>query len=256
MADLLVQYPAGTVWPHIANRLKTAAPNLWGTFVQRPAGFQAEIESLVIRLYKSQSTPYDTTKDFTCSVHEAVYSGGWILGAALDTQTVSNALISPWPGNDITFTFSNITIPPSTTYAFMYSYANSDAAPNDVVIVATSNYDSVYWFTTYYGLQAYNYLYTDAIGTWSLDTGKNTWLSIYGTVSVSIPPGTPDDITPFPPDCCSSTENDLFWQPGVWSGDVYTDPYWGSGYVATGGGRWGRQLVVAGDNSVWYEALT
>jgi len=65
----------------------------------------------------------------------------------------------------------------------------------------------------------------------------------------------PSDIIPFPPSCCSVVENDYFWQPGVWSGDDYTDPYWGSEYVATGGGRWGRQLVVAGDNSVYYEAV-
>jgi len=79
---------------------------------------------------------------------------------------------------------------------------------------------------------------------------------IVGSLVIPVPPGTPDDLTPFPPSCCSDTENDYFWQPGVWSGDDYTDPYWGSGYVATGGGRWGRNLVVAGNGKVYYEDYT
>jgi len=91
---------------------------------------------------------------------------------------------------------------------------------------------------------------------WQIKT-SNEWGTTWGPVwwFITAPVGYVPPLTPFPPSCCSVVENDSFWQPGVWSGDDYTDPYWGSGYVATGGGRWGRQLVVAGDNSVYYEAV-
>ena len=91
---------------------------------------------------------------------------------------------------------------------------------------------------------------------WQSFSAVKPYVEVDGTFIGAPPePETPDDLTPFPPSCCSVVENDYFWQPGVWSGDDYTDPYWGSEYVATGGGRWGRQLVVAGDNSVYYEAV-
>ena len=257
MADLLVQYPAGTVWPHVANRLKTAAPNLWGTFLTTGPDHQADIDSLTIRLYKHVNSPYDSEEFFTCSVHTAVWSGGaWVLGDALESYPISNSLVSIFPGDDITFTFSNILLLPSTTYAFMYSYPNSDSVPNNIVIVATSKWDSSFLFRNFYaGLGANNYEYD---GTWSLDTGKNTWLSIYGTVAIfdpNPPSDPPADVPPFPPAKPALPNLDPWWDPpdppvpSTPPGPL--PPYW-----ATGGGGYSKNLVVSGNNKIYYEPHT
>lgn len=76
------------------------------------------------------------------------------------------------------------------------------------------------------------------------------------TVLSDFPPGRPVGYNP-----------DDFWIPGKWDGDIYTPPEWkdtpyewGGGstplrYFATGGGRWGIQLVAVGHGLVYYEEL-
>jgi len=128
--------------------------------------------------------------------------------------------------------------------------------PGTSYTLRTNNTDRYEGFNDYDQIDPYYnttvYWRTDAYSEWGYAIGDVFSFTIAAEGYVA----PPDPLEPFPPSCCSVVENDSFWQPGVWSGDVYTDPYWGSGYVATGGGRWGRQLVVAGDNSVYYEELT
>ena len=51
---------------------------------------------------------------------------------------------------------------------------------------------------------------------------------------------------------------DLIWVPGEWTDpSTYVSPEWGepSRYFATGGGKWGQQLVVVGNGKVYYTEL-
>lgn len=58
----------------------------------------------------------------------------------------------------------------------------------------------------------------------------------------------------FPSERPYGYDPDLFWQPGEWTGPTtYVSPLWGSGYVATGGGRWGQNLVVCANKKIYYE---
>ena len=71
----------------------------------------------------------------------------------------------------------------------------------------------------------------------------------------------------FPPSRPVYYDPDDYWIPGKWDGDTYTPPEWkdtpydwGGGstplrYFATGGGRWGIQLVAVGHGLVYYEEL-
>jgi len=68
-------------------------------------------------------------------------------------------------------------------------------------------------------------------------------------------------ITILPPDLITETrpvdyDPDLVWVPGEWDGDEYTPPHWDEipgNYVAAGGGRFNQNLVVAGNNKIYYE---
>jgi hypothetical protein len=65
----------------------------------------------------------------------------------------------------------------------------------------------------------------------------------------------------FPIDRPDDYAPDTFWIPGEWDGPDYTDPEWSADpiptrYFATGGGRWGQQLVAVGQSRVYYEELT
>jgi hypothetical protein len=68
-------------------------------------------------------------------------------------------------------------------------------------------------------------------------------------------PEPPGDLDPFPPDRPSGYDPDPRWQPGEWNGG-FTPPRWDTPYVATGGGRWGRQLIGIGRDQIYYEELT
>ena len=72
----------------------------------------------------------------------------------------------------------------------------------------------------------------------------------------------PGDITPlpsFPTTRPDDYDPDLVWVPTGWDDDTYTPPEWDNpdgNYVVAGGGRWGQNLVVCGDNKVYYEAIS
>jgi hypothetical protein len=62
------------------------------------------------------------------------------------------------------------------------------------------------------------------------------------------PDPTIDDLPVWPAARPVDYDPDLFWQPGTWE--------WSSDFVTTGGGRWGQQLFVLGNDQLYYEALT
>lgn len=54
-------------------------------------------------------------------------------------------------------------------------------------------------------------------------------------------------------------DDDLYWVPGEWVDDVYTPGHWDEAplsIVAAGGGRWNKNLVVAGHNLIYYEEFS
>jgi len=67
----------------------------------------------------------------------------------------------------------------------------------------------------------------------------------------------PDNLPDFVPSRPDDYDPDLPWLPDEWDGDTYTPSDWGDStdYVATGGGRWGQNLVVAGNKKIYYEAF-
>lgn len=73
-------------------------------------------------------------------------------------------------------------------------------------------------------------------------------------VFIGGPPEPPDDLITFPPSRPDDYNPDLYWPPGEWTDpDTYVPGDWRSDYVATGGGRWGQNLVVCGNKKIYYE---
>jgi hypothetical protein len=74
-----------------------------------------------------------------------------------------------------------------------------------------------------------------------------------GNFTIAAPPVDPppasgvDDLQTFPSTRPDAYDEDAQWQPGTW--------VWGTDYVATGGGRWQRQLVAMGKGQIYYETL-
>jgi len=116
----------------------------------------------------------------------------------------------------------------------------------------------------YFNLNDYNYVLpypTSPVKIyWQIKT-TNEWGTTWGDVwsfttakEGYVPP--PDALPDFPPSRPDDYNPDLPWLPGEWNG-TYIPPEWGepTDYVATGGGRWGRNLVVAGNKKIYYEAF-
>jgi len=84
---------------------------------------------------------------------------------------------------------------------------------------------------------------------YGLSTGFNIILD-----GVEKLPGQADNLPEFPASRPDDYEPDSIWTP---SDEPYTQPDWQdpgfSNYQAAGGGRWGQQLVVAGNGRVYYE---
>ncbi|MBE3088318.1 MAG: hypothetical protein IMZ61_13865 [Planctomycetes bacterium] len=99
-----------------------------------------------------------------------------------------------------------------------------------------------------FGYAATRYWRIDSIGIGGTTTG-DVW--VFTTRPVVF------DLPPFPPVRPDDYDPDLPWVPGDWTPGPYTPPDWGDDtiYVAAGGGRWNQQLVVAGHNLIYYEAL-
>jgi hypothetical protein len=92
---------------------------------------------------------------------------------------------------------------------------------------------------------------------WSVYDYQTQYIEI--ALADSIPPPPDPIIPPVPEEDPEVVNDDLFWIPGHWDGDVYTPPTWGEtpgNYVAAGGGRYNQNLVVAGRNLVYYEEFS
>jgi len=57
----------------------------------------------------------------------------------------------------------------------------------------------------------------------------------------------------YPADRPDDYEPDDIWQPGEWQNGEWQNGQFASDYQAAGGGRWGQQLVVAGNDRIYYE---
>ena len=91
-------------------------------------------------------------------------------------------------------------------------------------------------------------------GGWSINGGAYGGSGlIYQASGIEIPEGAPIPLTDFPTDRPNAYDPDLTWQPGSWDGSDYTDDEFASDYQAAGGGRWSQQLVVAGNDRIYYE---
>lgn len=117
----------------------------------------------------------------------------------------------------------------------------------------------------YFNLNDYNYVLPYPVSAttiyWQIKT-TNEWGETWGPVwsFTTAKQGTPHPVPPFPPPRPDPVIPDPWWivPPPYPDPGPYVPPYWGPDpfYKATGGGRWNQQLVVSGDNSVWYEGLT
>ena len=83
------------------------------------------------------------------------------------------------------------------------------------------------------------------------------YFALYGDIVIPRDPNRPDaDTIPFPPSRPDDYDPDLIWTPDEWDGDTYVPPEWSDPegiYVAAGGGRWCQNLVVAGNQKIYYE---
>jgi hypothetical protein len=190
------------------------------------------------------------------------------LASPLDRSPVFSALV--------TGTVVNADIPVTGMYDFSWVHAEFDpvatiSAGTEYAIV-TDFPDSAVpygWFTSmkWAGSISGGYPYGGVTSsydggiTWIDWTGEAWWdwrdhfFKVGGAdIGVIIPPS---PLPPFPPDRPDDYDPDLPWKPGDWTPGPYTPPDWGdeSTYVAAGGGRWGRQLVMVRKSLVFYEAV-
>jgi len=116
------------------------------------------------------------------------------------------------------------------------------------------NTDEFYTRAWYSPLSLYGRVCTWRLIIWN-QWGSNTYnYSFSWMVEGYVAP--PDDLTTFPATRPDDYDPDLIWTPGEWDGEDYTPSAWDSPegvYVAAGGGRWGQNLVVAGNQKIYYE---
>jgi hypothetical protein len=62
-----------------------------------------------------------------------------------------------------------------------------------------------------------------------------------------------DPLPTFPASRPGAYDPDEIWQPGEWSGGVWTTGQFAIDYQSASGGRWQQQLVVAGNDRIYYE---
>ena len=170
-------------------------------------------------------------------------------GSIDGSSIVYSAVVAPVEGAWYEITFGTpVNLTKGNVYAIEVSAPNSD----DVTLM--------YWktdvsFATYMGGSQCRSV--DGGFAWSCAL---TWDSMFEAWGIPVNalgwPYLPD----LPADRPDAYDPDQFWLPGEWVGDVYTDPKWGepgdSKYFATGGGRWGQQLVAVGHSAVYFEELT
>ena len=222
----------------------------------------ARITSMRCRLLSWLASPpgVPLTGTVTAAIYESVFNGVLYVptGSPLATGTVPQANvrtvstaeeINDDPGDWHTFTFSSaiwmrvqkrysiiFSVDQGTGHSMVtFSLSAPRAFENGLFSGVISKYDS---------------------GDWG---GTSNWafiMEVFGQLVNSLGwpylPDTPDDR----PD---AYDPDDFWLPDYWEGGQHFPPQWGqpgdSKYFATGGGRWGQQLVAVGKDRVYYEEL-
>jgi len=222
-----------------------------------PYGFT--VSSILLRLAK-----YGAPKGvFTVSLYETVLSGRYHVptGSPLATASILHPDVTAYPysipwnpvGALYPFIFSTPPIIlPTVTYVIMFSSSPCSSSAFVGLGASTLGIEGN-------GASAGQIYYSGV--TWQSWPTSSTVFQLYGEVIIPRNPARPDaDLPDFPADRPDDYAPDDFWIPGEWNDDVYTPPNWGpptnERYFATGGGRWGQQLVAVGHGLVYYEELT
>ena len=217
-----------------------------------PAEYDLTVESLVLDVWRDL---YETDGTFVCSVYEV--ENNEPTGDAVQTQTFTKSDIGD-PGDraDMTLTFSSITISAGDSKAFIFTYPDYVKAfgvgPQDGNRIGT-----YYWSNPILNF-GIGYLPVINSGSgWQVNYAA--WLSkiITGTATPfdpNPPSPPPSDVPAFPPAKPALPNADPWWNPPDPSGSSPPGPlppYW-----ATGGGGYQKNLVVSGNNKIYYEPHT
>lgn len=180
-------------------------------------------------------------------------------GIPLVTASMAMSVIAVDPGNDIITFAIPITIPAGQTYAVMFesSYYTAGEWLGLGTKFGAGMISSPFGLAGRYIQHVPGHYPTD----WFPNSTAGLLFQLYGTLVVPRDPDRPDaDLPSFPPARPDIYTPDDFWIPGDWDGDTYTPPEWAGPtpgrYFATGGGRWGQQLVAVGHGKVYYEELS
>ena len=232
-----------------------APPNQIAVILTTSANYDIVVESLTLYMWRDLC---DEQKDgtFVCNVHE-VDSNFFPTGASIEESTIQKYDIGTDPGdqNFIDMEFNSAIIAAGSSLAFVFTFPDYQpltyVPPNFIC-----NRIGTYQFRTQ--ASDYNILVRSTgnagAGWGPLQIADHMITKAKGTATVPRDPGRPDDLTIFPPSRPDDYNPDDIWQPGDWTDpDTYVPGDWGSGYVATGGGRWGQNLVVAGNQKIYYE---
>jgi len=155
-----------------------------------------------------------------------------------------------------TLTLNNeVTIKAGTYYdlVFTTSYVPGLYITMEFVATAWNRFQPVEETYLVCGDMIYYHIST---GNWMSLGASAPLIEIYGDVLIPSNPLEPSDTIDFPPTRPDDYDDDLHWVPGEWDGDEYTPPHWDEipgNYVAAGGGRFNQNLVVAGNNKIYYE---
>lgn len=259
MADLILSNP-GTTWS--GNAIQLFLPKQVGIIIMTTVGTTL-LSSLDLWL-AYQSGGSQVSGNYFVKVFDTVT----VEGIPIPIGDVLTQSFKSWgPAGEINsasfvrYSFGvDITLDSGKWYAIMLSVDNYDATPPDYGRIFMASRKAGTGSFTGSAFNTGNFI-TFQLGPapgWLLGpmSGMIKFF-LYGTwfpVPEPPDPSIPDDLTPFPPDRPDAYDPDLIWQPGEWTDpDTYVPGDWGSGYVATGGGRWGQNLVVAGNQKIYYE---
>lgn len=240
-----------------------APPNQFGGIITAPDDYDITVDSITVRAWRDL---YETDGTFECSVYNTEpfeYSQGSAVaptGSALQTSTFTKSDIGD-PGDFalMTFTFTPVEIDAGESKAFILSYPDYEAVsgvgPQDGNRIGINFYDLVTEPTRNYGIGAFGVGKTSSDWFLSFLWG---FTEVTGDVYPN-PPGRPTppppDIPPFPPPKPPLPDfPDPWWDPPDPVGPTPPGPlppYW-----ATGGGGYSKNLVVSGNNKIYYEPHT
>ncbi|MHC4625066.1 MAG: hypothetical protein ACYS4W_14325 [Planctomycetota bacterium] len=186
-------------------------------------------------------------------------------GDPLGTGSISQvglAEVTTWADmiNGVGGSYYTIDITPEVTLVADTAYFMVVNATDGDYLGTTIIYQSLFGFGDLGYTAIPGRLWYTNSGTWTIGSPHGGARMIYqldGTEITGEEPGEGvTDLIAFPPSRPDGYDPDLIWTPGEWTDpSTYVDPGWGTTYVATGGGRWGQNLVAAGNNLIYYEAF-